>query len=129
MHAVPPHEFPEPVDCRRRAGTDGFMVEKSLDILRQRGGRLVATPCPLRQCLHHNPVEIAAHESAEARGVNPCVAAILGRASEELIRLLGVGGSTSRISRSNLPIAALTSVSRNIGVLPVNNSYRITPRE
>ena len=47
------------------------------------------------------------------------VAARLGSVSDVLIRLLGVGGSTSRISRSISSSAAFLNVSRSIGVLPV----------
>jgi hypothetical protein len=44
------------------------------------------------------------------------------RASEVLIRLLGVGGSTSRMTRRISSRAARWIVSRRIGVLPVKSS-------
>ena len=50
------------------------------------------------------------------------LAARLGSASDVLIRLLGVGGSTSRITRSISSSAACWNVSRRIGVLPVKSS-------
>ena len=50
------------------------------------------------------------------------LAARVGRASDVLSRLLGVGGSSSRINRRISSRAALWNVSRRIGVLPVNSS-------
>ncbi len=66
--------------------------------------------------------------SRESRAGSTCrLAARLGSVSEELIRLDGVGGSSSRITRSISSSAARFIVSRRIGVEPVSNSYRITP--
>lgn len=50
------------------------------------------------------------------------LAARLGRVSDELIRLDGVGGSTSRIILSISSSAARFIVSRGMGVEPVSNS-------
>ena len=54
-------------------------------------------------------------------------AAMLGKASVELRRMLGRGGSSSRISRQISSQAASLNRCRSSGVLPVSNSYRITP--
>jgi hypothetical protein len=50
------------------------------------------------------------------------LAAKVGSAWEVLIRLDGVGGSTSRTTRRISSRAAFWSVSRRIGVEPVNSS-------
>ncbi len=50
------------------------------------------------------------------------LAARLGRASDVLIRLDGVGGSSSRITRSISSSAARCIVSRPIGVEPASSS-------
>jgi hypothetical protein len=44
-------------------------------------------------------------------------------------RVLGLGGSTSRITRTMLSKPLLRSVAESNGSAPVSNSYRITPSE
>ena len=50
------------------------------------------------------------------------LAATLGCVSVELNRLLGVGGSPSRITRSTSSSGAFFNRSRSIGVVPVSSS-------
>ena len=59
----------------------------------------------------------------------PRLAAIAGRPSVVLKRVLGFGGSSSRMIRSTSSKAASCSRFRSNGVDPVNSSYSSTPRE
>ena len=74
----------------------------TLDIRRQAVGRFVTAGAVLLQRLHHDPVEIAAHERDEFRGLG---LAVLGRcrsgppSSIVLRRVEGRAGSFSRIVR------------------------------
>ena len=61
--------------------------------------------------------------SRDSRAGSTCrLAARVGSASDVLIRLDGVGGSTSRITRSISSSAARRIDSRAIGVVPVSSS-------
>jgi hypothetical protein len=57
------------------------------------------------------------------------LAAMVTRLSDDDNFVLGLDGSTSRISRNISPTAALRNCSDVNGRVPVSNSYRITPSE
>ena len=84
--------------------------------------RIVAPLTILGQGLHHDPVEVAPNEPAQPRRLGLADFGEARQRSDELSRLLGVGGSTSRIIRSISSSAAFLNVSRSIGVLPVRSS-------
>jgi hypothetical protein len=62
-------------------------------------------------------------------GSSPRLAAIIGNCAAVLSRVLGLGGSSSRITRSISSNAALRTRSCSSGVDPVSSSYNSTPSE
>ena len=128
---VPPGELPQPVAGRRRAGQHRLVGQVALHVRGEAVGRLVPAAAVLLQGLHHDPVQLAADQPAQlrrlqSRGWPRSTAA----SSVVLSRVLGRGGSSSRISRSisserrllqPLPFAAASC--------PVSSSYRSTPSE
>ena len=85
---VPPHELPQPVGRRRRAGRDRLVVEEPLDVVGQADGRLVPPLPLLRQRLHHDPVEVAPHQPRQPRRLDRAGwRRGVGSASDVLIRL------------------------------------------
>ena len=81
---VPPHELPQPVAGRRRAGLHRLVGQVALHVRRQAVGRLVAAVAVLLQRLHHDPVQLAAHQPAQLRRLRAAVGRdrgqLLGRA-------------------------------------------------
>jgi hypothetical protein len=59
---VPPRELEEPIAQRRRAGQDRLVAQVALHIAGEVLGGLVAAVTVLLQALHHDPVELAAHQ-------------------------------------------------------------------
>ena len=85
---------------RRRAGLDGVALEMAPDVAGEAAGRLVASRPVLLERLHHDPVEIAAHQPGQPRRLDFRDAATDGKRSREsLSRVLGLGGSSSRMRR------------------------------
>src|SRR5262245_55539507 len=66
-------KFANSIGCGRRAGLDGLVVEVALDVAGEGGGRFVAAFAVFFECLHHNPVELAAQNLAEAALVETAV--------------------------------------------------------
>ena len=64
---VPPGELPQPIPGRRRAGLHRLVGQVALEVARQAVGRLVSPVAVLLQRLHHDPVQLAAHQPAQPR--------------------------------------------------------------
>ena len=64
---VPPHELPHLVAHRWRAGRDRLVRQVTLQVQRQRVGRLVAPVAVLLQRLHHDPIEVALDQPSHLR--------------------------------------------------------------
>ena len=60
-------ELPQPVAGRRRARLHRLVVQVALDVPGQPAGRLVPPRPVLLQALHHDPVELAAHQLRQPR--------------------------------------------------------------
>jgi hypothetical protein len=67
--AMPLDELAEPVQHARGPGHHGLAREIPLDVGGELAGRLVAPRAVLLHRLHHDPVEVAAHEAAERPGL------------------------------------------------------------
>ena len=85
----------------------------------------------LLQALHHDPVQLAADQ---LRQLAPAPVLPPGgdrrqRRRLPISRVLGLGGSSSRISRSISARPAARSRFRSSGVVPVSSSYSSTPSE
>ena len=98
---VPPRELPQPIPRRRRAGLHRLVVQVALHVRGEAVGRLVAAVAVLLQRLHHDPVQLAAHQLASASPA-PCCGWRRSTAAPRsmLSRVLGLGGSSSRMIRS-----------------------------
>ena len=117
---VPPHELPQPVRRRRRTGQHRLVVQVALDVGGEAVGRLVAPGAVLLQRLHHDPVQLAADQRAELLRARSA-GWRRSTASDSLVlsRVLGRGGSSSRMIRSISSNAAERSRWRSNGVSPV----------
>ena len=60
---IPPGELAEAIRGRWRTGVDRLVVQVALQVHRQPVGRLVPPIAVLLQRLHHDPVELAAHDA------------------------------------------------------------------
>ena len=65
--AVLAGELPQPVRRRRRAGLDRVVRQVALDVAGEAAGRLVPPRPVLLQRLHHDPVQLAAHQLRQPR--------------------------------------------------------------
>ena len=102
----------------------GSSVRYRTHVGREVAGRLVPPRAVLLQRLHHDPVELAAHELAQPRGLGPgdWPRRSSSVAPSVLSRVLGLGGSSSRMIRRISSKAALRNVSWSNGVVPVSSS-------
>ena len=93
---VPPEEFPQAIDPRGRTGGDRLVVGEPLQVLGQADGGVV-TPLPLLgQRLHHDPVEVALDEPAQAAGLGLPAGGQAGQ---------GVGVAQAAAGRGRLDLA------------------------
>ena len=95
-------ELPQPVAGRRRARLDRLVGQVALHVAGEAVGRLVAAVAVLLQRLHHDPVQLAAHQPAElAPARSAALAATLGSVARACSAACSAcGGSSSRMSRS-----------------------------
>ena len=70
---VPPGELAEAVPRRRRARLHRLVVQVALHVRREAVGRLVAAVAVLLQRLHHDPVQLAAHQLRQLRRLRASV--------------------------------------------------------
>ena len=120
--AVLAGELPQPVRRRRRARLHRVAVQVALDVPRQAVGRLV----PPRRSFSSAFITIQSRSPRTSRasraGSVPRDAAIDAVSSVVASRVLGLGGSSSRIRRRTSVNAASRSRRRSSGVVPVSSS-------
>jgi hypothetical protein len=68
-NAMPARELPKPIPRRWRTGLHWLVVQVSLQVGGEGSGRFVAAIAVLFEGLHHDPVELAADQFAEAGGL------------------------------------------------------------
>ena len=98
---VPPGELAEAVPRRRRARLHRLVAQVALHVGRQGAGRLVAAVAVLLQALHHDPVQLPADTAVAAAAARSCgwPRSWPRPAPSVLSRVLGLGGSSSRMMR------------------------------
>ena len=124
---VPPEELGEAVAGRRRTGFHRFVRQIVLDVPRQPVRRLVPTGTVLLQALHDDPVQLAPHQPGQSNRLELSLCRQARQRVAAAQPALGRGGSSSLISRSISCQAASWKRCLSTGVVPVSNSYRITP--
>ena len=62
---VPAGQLPQPIAGRGRAGLHRLVRQVALEVAGEAVGRLVAAAAVLLQRLHHDPVQLAAHQSGQ----------------------------------------------------------------
>ena len=113
---VSSHQFLESVKVARRTGHHRFIVQMALNVRGQAVGRFVTAGAVFFQRLHHDPVQVAAHQMNQFGRLG---LPVLGRlpsgplASIVLKRVEGRGGSFSRIVRR---ISSRPACSKLLGV-------------
>ena len=114
----------EPIPRRRRARLHRLVGQVAHHVGGEVVGRLVPPPPVLLQRLHHDPVQLAAHRPVELPRVGAAAAPrrSCSVAPSVLSRVLGLGGSSSRMIRRISSKAAFRSVSASNGVVPVSSS-------
>ena len=116
---------------RRPAGLDGVARQVALDVAGQAAGRLVPPAAVFLEGLHHDPVEIAAHQPGQPGRVGLA----LGRYRRQRIPRfaqpragpgwLFLADLSDDLGIRGLPEPCVFSS----GVEPVSNSYKRTPSE
>ena len=116
--------FRQPIPGRRRARLHRLVGQVPHHVGREVVGRLVPPPPVLLQRLHHDPVQLAPHRPVRAACGSACRLAetVVSVSPSVLSRVLGLGGSSSRMIRRISSNAACWSVSGSNGVVPVSSS-------
>jgi hypothetical protein len=70
---VAPGKLADPIPQRGRTGRHGLIAEVAGDVLGQAVGRLVAAGAVFLQALHHDPVQLTAHQPGQPARVQPPV--------------------------------------------------------
>ncbi len=100
-----------------------------LDVAGECARRFIAAGSILLERLHHDPVDLAPHQLRQPHGLGPPQRRDgRKRILETFRRVLGLGGSSSRMRRRMSEWAEPIIVSRSSGVVPVSSSYKSTPQ-
>src|SRR5262249_49745571 len=131
-------QLAEPVAGGRRTRLHRLVLQVALHVPGQPVGRLVAPRPVLLPRLHGDPVPLPPQHPAQfppprpppgtGGSPPPPRAEMVANASpDRLKRVLGLGGSSSRMVRNSSSSAVCFSRSCSSGVLPVSSSYSSTP--
>ena len=119
-----PGELAAAIPGRGRAGLDRLVSAVPRDVGGEGAGGLVAAAAVFLQGLHRDPVQLATQQVIQLARVGLAVGRDgglrLGRARSS--RVLGGGGSCSRMIRRTSSRAALRKVAWSNGVVPVKSS-------